>query len=148
MKASELRIGNLIKGIYHDYDDGIDEEIENETICKVVTLDVSGSGDYPIYVYSDEDIEHFSEFKPIPLTEEWLLKFGFEKLNTKMSDCFVFQKGLWRVAIKDNIEKTYEWVLWHERISPPTWCLSRFEYVHQLQNLYFALTGEELTLKP
>ena len=87
------------------------------------------------------------DFTPIPLTEEWLFKFGFEKLNTMMSGCFVFQKGLWRVAIKVNIEKTYDWVLWHERISPPTWCLSRFKYVHQLQNLYFALTNEELTLK-
>jgi hypothetical protein len=124
MKESELRIGNLIfdnhREIVVDVDINILRSITNNNPCL---------------------------YKPIPLTEEWLLKFGFEKLNTKMSDCFVFQKGLWRVAIKDNIEKTYEWVLWHERISPPTWCLSRFEYLHQLQNLYFSLTGEELTVK-
>jgi hypothetical protein len=140
-KASELRIGNLveypnwnndgskayfkIRDIY--FDDGRIGLTNGSIIIPATKL---------------------AYLKPIPLTEEWLFKFGFEKLNTKMSDCFVFQKGLWRVAIKDNIEKTYEWVLWHERISPPTWCLSRFEYVHQLQNFYFALTGKELTLKP
>jgi hypothetical protein len=130
MKAQELRIGNLV----------------NHTTgqCKVV-------GFYG-EIFRAENINKIElksnvfNLQPIPLTEEWLLKFGFEKLNTTMSGCFVFQKGLWRVAIKVNIEETYEWVLWHERISPPTWCLSRFEYVHQLQNLYFALTGEELIL--
>ena len=147
MKTSELRIGNLINGIYYDFvNEDEYEEIEKETICTVATLDSTDMCDYRIYVESEADIETFSDFQPIPLTEEWLIKFGFEKLNTKMSDCFVFQKGLWRVAIKDDIEQNNAWVLWHERISPPTWCLSRFEYVHQLQNLYFALTGEELKL--
>jgi hypothetical protein len=135
MKASELRIGNLIKGIYHDYDDGIDEEIENETICKVVTLDVSGSGDYPIYVYSDENIEHFSDFKPIQLTEEWLFKFGFQK---SMSWTYV-------VELKGNLKLVYYlgekgWSIGFKSYSD----FSNLEYVHQLQNLYFALTGEEL----
>jgi hypothetical protein len=128
MEAKELRISNLV----HLIADGH----ENEPDLLILELE-----DYEFYENKMEYI------KPIPLTEEWLLKFGFEKLNTTMSGCFVFQKGLWRVAIKVNIEETYEWVLWHERISPPTWCLSRFEYVHQLQNLYFALTGTELTIK-
>ncbi len=127
MKAMELRIGNYIENT--------DSQMAS---YMVVNADVIKQNEHTMY----------ASLEPIPLTEEWLIKFGFEKLNTKMSDCFVFQKGLWRVAIKDNIEKNNEWVLWHERISPPTWCLSRFEYIHQLQNLYFALTGEELTLKP
>jgi hypothetical protein len=38
-KLKELRIGNLIKGIYHDYDDGIDEEIENEIITPITELE-------------------------------------------------------------------------------------------------------------
>jgi hypothetical protein len=135
MKGNELRIGNLIKGIYHDYDDGIDEEIENETICKVVTLDVSGIGDYPIYVYSDEDIEHFSEFKPIPLTEEWLLKFGFGKTEWDNFNSY-------RLMIGNN---DYTIVLYSDgncEVGDIITC--KIEYVHQLQNLYFALTGEEL----
>jgi hypothetical protein len=131
MKASELRIGNLINGIYHDYDDGIHEDIENETICKVVTLDVSGSGDYPIYVYSDEDIEHFSDFEPIPLTEEWLVKFGFDKTSLH----YLKKNGIIIQSEDDYFECLLGIVI------------VKLQYVHQLQNLYFALTGEELTLK-
>lgn len=138
MKAEELRIGNLIKGIYHDY--GIDEEIENETICKVATLDVSGNGDYPIYVYSNEDIEHFSEFKPIPLTEEWLLKFGFEFHINANCQNFYYEKDAF-ICIRGD--EDFEWFRYYNGDF-----YHELKYVHQLQNLYFALTGEELTLKP
>ena len=72
---------------------------------------------------------------PIILTEEWLLKFGFVKYNDRwwrydkngmfdisnQFDAFCFQTCMW---VNDNIK-----------------------HVHQLQNLYFALTGAELTLK-
>ena len=74
MRVSELRIGNFINGIYSNYDENLEIE-DKETICKVTTLDNSDLCDYPIYVESDEGIEHFDEFEPIPLTEEWLLKF-------------------------------------------------------------------------
>ncbi len=61
-------------------------------------------------------------YKPIPLTEEWLKKLG--------CDC-VYQskinKGFFYVI---NEEDTLE-----------------VKYVHQLQNLYFALTGEDLVVK-
>jgi hypothetical protein len=76
MTVSELRIGNLVNGIYADNYGHLKID-EKETICKVTTLDISDLSDYPIYVESDEGIEHFDEFEGIPLTEEWLLKFGF-----------------------------------------------------------------------
>jgi hypothetical protein len=144
MKARELRIGNFINGIYHDYDDGSQEDIENETLCKVVTLDVSGNGDYPIYVYSDEDIEHFSVFKPIPLTEEWLIEFGFSrevKVGSEMgTDGVEFRVYHFDVL---TFNTNHGWWYKVQRIND-----TPLEYVHQLQNLYFALTGEELTRKP
>ena len=34
------------------------------------------------------------------------------------------------------------------RIAPPTWNLKTLKYLHELQNIIFALTGEELTFKP
>jgi hypothetical protein len=127
MKASELRIGNLIKGVYYKHDDE-DEETELETICKVVTLDVSGSGDYPIYVYSDEDIEHFSDFEPIPLTEEWLVKFGFD-----ITSLHYFKKNGIIIQSEDDYFECLLGIV-----------VVKLKYVHKLQNLYFALTGEEL----
>jgi len=72
-------------------------------------------------------------FNPIPLTEEWLIKLGFHEIfgvyavygreiNLKLMD------GYWDVYFKGK----------H---------VSVIKHVHQLQNLYFALTGQELTLK-
>jgi hypothetical protein len=76
-----------------------------------------------------------NEFKPIPLTEEWLLKFGFEK---SMSWTYV-------IELKGNLKLVYYlgekgWSIGFKSYSD----FSNLEYVHQLQNLYFALTGEEL----
>lgn len=80
--------------------------------------------------------------KPIPLTEEWLLRFGFKNDYKKENWIGYFPLMLkkclqthWTVRIicnnvKDNFSTTAE-----------------IKHVHQLQNLYFALTGEELTLK-
>tara|TARA_R110000868_G_scaffold326106_1_gene587073 strand:- start:240 stop:593 length:354 start_codon:yes stop_codon:yes gene_type:complete len=81
--------------------------------------------------------------EPIPLTEEWLVKFGFVKQKYEMSGCSVFEKGGWRIAYKYR-DDFNEFHLWHTQVSPPTWSLCEIKYVHQLQNLYFALTGEEL----
>lgn len=73
--------------------------------------------------------------KPIPLTEEWLLKFGFEHY------CLNFLKRgnvdfyVWG-SLKDNTK--------FEIKALDT--LIGIKHVHQLQNLYFALTGEELTI--
>lgn len=67
----------------------------------------------------------------IPLTEQWLLDLGFEDLG-----------GYWQ--IKNN---------WFdvEYINDSFWFTThgddvRIQYVHQLQNLYHSLTGQELTL--
>jgi hypothetical protein len=71
--------------------------------------------------------EPYNQVKLIPLTEEWLLKLG---------------------AKRDKIDNTY--YLSELEIMLPnffrykTSIIRRIEYVHQLQNLYFALTGEEL----
>src|SRR5690606_14147060 len=72
-------------------------------------------------------------FIPIPLTEEWLIKLGFHEIfgvyavygreiNLKLMD------GYWDVSFQGK----------H---------VSLIKHVHQLQNLYFALTDQELTLK-
>lgn len=69
-------------------------------------------------------------FDPIPLTEEWLLKFGFSikgfkggyQICTSSLGGWILDNGFSCVGIE-------------------------FEYVHQLQNLYFALTNEELKIK-
>lgn len=82
-------------------------------------------------IESGEDITNASsnEYSPIPLTEEWILKFKYIKLNNS----FFTTKGhlIWR--INDLIMCDKNGIV--------------LKYVHQLQNLYFALTGQELTIK-
>ena len=94
------------------------------------------------YVYFEDrllkfDFEsgwNFDYIKPIPLTEEWLIKFGFETDNIE------WWNGLISIGIyKDGL------------FYCPTGEISlrigkEIQYVNQLQNLYFALTGEELIL--
>jgi hypothetical protein len=134
LKLRELRIGNIINGIYHDYDDGIDEELELETICKVATLDSTYSGDYSIYVESEKDIEVFSDFEGIKITKEGLIEIGFENTHDEN-----YQAG--KIVVEFNEKYTYVYI-----ICPMPWIeLDHIEYIHQIQNLYFILEGEELS---
>lgn len=73
----------------------------------------------------------FNEIDPIELTEHWLLKFGFEKLNYTY-----LAKGL---AVHNHDIVSFYMLYEQNR--------TYIKYVHQLQNLYFALTGEELKIK-
>lgn len=75
--------------------------------------------------------------EPILLTEEWMVKFGFEskgiiKIGEEKDGEIYWYKN--QLHISDMRDSSYSFV-------------SKCEYVHQLQNLYFALTGEELTIK-
>lgn len=143
MKANELRIGNLLS--VGNYD------------VKVVEIHHLG-----VHVFDLEETqdtwELFSDrIKPIPLTEEWLLKFGFKKYPN-LRDTFrqeyydAFQLDIdehtiisfsipigYNHNIRCNYDKSYR--------SEEKKQSYRVKHVHQLQNLYFALTGEELTFK-
>lgn len=75
-------------------------------------------------------LANLEDNEPIPLTEGWLLKLGLKEVEG------VFVKGhLKLLAIRD--------LYW--RANYPI--IVDVIHVHQLQNLYFALTGEELQLK-
>ena len=111
MDAKELRIGNYILfGVINEpikITGGIDEK--NTTIQMA---------------------------KPIPLTEEWLLKFGFVKDGD--SDTY-------NLCTEEYNEMCIEGYLQSEmNVMDINVTL---KHVHQLQNLYFALTGKELTIK-
>jgi hypothetical protein len=92
---------------------------------------------------------HPDWYKPIPLTEEWLLKFGFKRRFACNKWFEKSHKGVLLLTndfneIKGEAFSTkIEFVFIHD-YTPSV----RAKYVHQLQNLYFALTGKELTIKP
>jgi len=81
--------------------------------------------------------ETIEVFKPIPLTEECLIKFGFKyDIETKTYHTPSFYWFSISLYAKDGAGFCIENVQY-----------KFIEHVHQLQNLYFALTGIELQQK-
>jgi hypothetical protein len=77
---------------------------------------------------------------PIPLTEEWLEKFGF---NSKYKSVhMLWNLGNFYINQKSD-EDDYGNSIPQEQIFYYDYTFE-IKYVHQLQNLYYALTGEEL----
>jgi hypothetical protein len=129
MKAQELRITNLI----HFVKENKDAEIGHHNL-----------GIFLAYPSSNE-------YEPIPITKDWLLNFGFKR-DKKRNDFFdralYFNEEVatFRVMLVDN----GFWFIVEKPLGDGTrkgFNLGTYKYVHQLQNLYFALTGEELTIK-
>ena len=111
MKASELRIGNSI--------------MQDDDFVFVTGWRLEFIGKNKL------------EYKPIPLTKEWLFKFGFEMINKSYFELkvggiiFEYTKDLnhnWYILINEDI-RVY------------------LDYVHQFQNLYFSLINKELEIK-
>ena len=120
MKSQELRLGNWVMG------------------NKPYQIDITNLVSFEYY----EKIG--TEYcQPIQLTEEWLFMFGFEKTKTRhlrikigMSsnklETIYLRMYIYRGEVGGSIAKM----------------TTKIQYVHELQNLYFALTGEELVAEP
>lgn len=124
MKNKDLRIGNLVfLNVTEPYYNNLEsiEKIDNAYI----------------FVVSDEDTEYrvsFKMLKPIPITEVGLEKLGF---FLKENDGKYYHEKSTRVFVDINnpISITYNNNGGH---------VKQIEYIHQLQNLHFAMTEEEL----
>jgi len=81
-------------------------------------------------------------FMPVLLTEEKLIEFGFEKKEYSVSSD-------WHIGTNPV---THDWMLTITKLEGIDYFFfqnggHQIRYVHQLQNLYFLLTGEELIVK-
>jgi hypothetical protein len=119
MKVEELRIGNYLKYT----DDEIIKPERRGKIFKVIAEDILALSGNPI------DYIH-----PIPLTPEILEKAGFE----------LFPWGWVKKASNDfGIRLNVQSFSYDVSGNYPV----KLDYLHQLQNLYYALTGEELNVQ-
>lgn len=135
MNATELRIGNLV----NYYNENI--------VFEVIGIDkfgliVKSPHTNEILIEDEETWIELDQFEPISLTEEWLFKFGFEK-NTIDRETVIFNR----------INSTEKLQLFNGRIiygilgvSQYEWSEAKILMVHQLQNIYFILTGKELKI--
>lgn len=120
VKTSDLRIGNYL---HADFAPVRVVELSERTFRAV----------------EDEVFPEADECEPIPLTEEWLGKLGFEKDSAPncwvLNDLVIYTKNE-----ANDIRCPHAFTLNYR--GPVL-----FPYVHQLQNLYYSLTGEELQIK-
>lgn len=117
MKANELRIGNWIN------DNGYNS-----------IIGVIDSHYHAIQISGSPRMIALETIEPIPLTEEWLPRLGFPK-------------------DRDTMNLLFDYIIYFERQQNSLYLCNNqtkvqyvIEWVHEAQNLYFALTGEELTI--
>lgn len=104
MNSTELRIGNWVE--------------QNKLYFKFASVDF-------------ELWEFNGDLSPIPLTEEWLVKFGFEETEHGFRK-FSFTVDKWAES-----QLMYGWIGGNIEL----------KHVHHLQNVFFCLVGEELEIK-
>lgn len=126
MNVSELRVGSWI----HNPVQSIDIQ---------VTLGVLQQ------VLYDEILNRWIDdrFQPIQLTEEWLLRFGFGKSNSGNGTQFKLGGIVLKAARMKpmNPPIVLSWYI------PNIPAAKQIEFVHQIQNIYQSLKGDELTIK-
>ncbi len=119
MKENELRIGNLVE--------------RDGNILEVIRIAKDGIINYNLVKKSQGMRVNNGNVIPISLTKEWLLRFGFsEKLGNWELPNFRFHL---------NKPMNFDGFIFCEGYSVIT---DKIQFVHQLQNLYFALTNTEL----
>ena len=129
IQAKELRIGNLVHIV--------------DPSAGFVEAEISAGA-----IYDISEMERLGKpmpYAPIELTEEWLYLFGFKAKNgvytldrsTELGHPF----GNFSVSFYDSTQMK----CW--RGDRYIGVVPNLQYVHQLQNLFYALTGQELEIK-
>jgi len=119
MEANELRVGNYVNVF------GIPQLVDGSMIVKMVQIEIA------------EKI--CIDVTPIELTEELLLKCGF---NLITDDGGVVGKYTYWSNDFIELNNLGYWFVVSTDFNHP-----KINYLHQLQNLYFALTQTELQIK-
>lgn len=116
----------------------IDDEYEDQ--IGVVEL---GKTTYEISGWNREK-KIYDHLEPVPLTEDWLIKMGF-----------IADTTVWNVWRKDEVALIKKGIfvdvaffdfLFNDDHKNGTASAVSLMFVHQLQNLYYALKKEELTI--
>ena len=148
MEPEELRRGNLIHNVDKsvceiDYVHPVWQKYLNKSIWHVTFINTKGD-EHPV------DIKRIDACTPIPLTEEWLEKFGFgyndedERKAKRIGKSWNPSFG-WHTLFLMEHDNGYWFIV--ESTGRKAQNLGTIKYVHQAQNLFFALTGEELKRK-
>lgn len=137
MKAEELRIGNYVK-----IDAGIGKVVSlmSNTFCNECAND-----DYNITIEMEDGTfreEEESKVEGITLTEEVLLTCGFEYINPD-------NKAIGMLSPDDGRgnRNRIKYFDSNFRMILNTWDYMPINYIHEVQNLYFAIANKELNIQ-
>lgn len=140
IKVNELRIGNIV-----NCEIGNKESFYHVAALDGIHLAVMLNGELTNRWLSEKTIE------PIPLTPEILEKAGFS--NEKKSKHYKSHLGFIHKnenglddQFSDDMD-SYIFNVWYKEGCGTHQAIAELKYVHQLQNLYFSLTGEELPIE-
>jgi len=132
MEANELRIGNLV----------FDDHSGRMIVSAINPYDGMYNHESGVYLCKNNNLPSgyyfLKDIRPIELTEDWLIMFGFENIGSvyKIGELNALNNRDLELVLctEDNI------ISYNDYLHP-------ILYVHQLQNLYFAITGKELITK-
>jgi hypothetical protein len=130
MEAKNLRIGNFIKD-------------RGNKVIRIDFMEYQESGYSTKFgqriFLNDEEVHPMTEYTdyaiPIDINEEWLSKLGFTRDDETDYRWYILDKSIAYAADDNSI-----------RIAD-SWEFGKRKYVHELQNLFFALTGNELSIE-
>ncbi len=123
MRAEELRIGNWYTSV----------KFGNSVQCELVDLYELCANSQG--AFNNPPIDDM--FKPIPTTKEWLKDFGFKVSYYGGQGNDGYTAKIKNMSLFSQKGDIYNWVI-------DGYSFVTIKYVHQLQNLYFALHEEEL----
>ena len=123
--ATDYRIGNIIQ---------YNNETESTGTITALIADFVAGLDYCQIDYRTNKKHWLINIHPIEITAEWLEKLGFVKDDETSYRWFILDRAI-AYDLDDNCI----------RISD-SWEFGKRKYVHELQNLYFALTRRELAV--
>ena len=123
IQPQELRIGN-----YVEYNGEI-IKLDGSLLCCYIQNEL----DYP--------------FNEVPLTEEILLKFGFNEvegerwcnMHEDFEECNYYYLSMFKIYYNPETDRFEDDSLYHFNVN--------LKYVHQLQNLFYITTGQDLPIK-
>lgn len=125
MKHTDVRVGNII----NFFDD--------DTWFKIKSIDSDGLG-FEVSNYIEDTWIECKRFDGVILTPEILIKLGFKQID------YYYQ-----YKIKEDELEFFNLDVERDGYFCLTICGYYFtiKHLHQLQNLYFSLTGKELTME-
>lgn len=143
IKANELRLGNYF---------------QDQLTGRILIVD-SLSNDRIIFDQQGGALPRGWQARPIPITKEWLQRFGFEMRmingivpewyimctppNYKREFALIFRFGMLR-STPPGVCDENRWHAWMDSGDSHNF---NIQSIHQLQNVFFAITGKELKVK-